>query len=92
MLRWTGGATVDAVVEATVGHQLEAVAVDKLGVTVLKLIEGNTVPLEASLPFHGILNDVLVQLYAVVDAVGACKSKPYQPGHNNMITQRVIWL
>jgi len=74
MLRGTGGATIDAVVEATVGHQLETVAVDKLWVTVLKLIERNTVPLEASLPFHGILNDILVQLYAMVYAVGACKS------------------
>ena len=74
MLRWTGGATVDAVVEATVGHQLETVAVDKLRVTVLKLIEGDTVPFEAPLPFYGVLYDVLVELYAVVDAVGACRN------------------
>lgn len=69
MLRWTGGATVESIIEATVGAEQQTIASNELWLTELKLVERVARLEEAIQGRSSIVNHILMKLNSMVDAV-----------------------
>ena len=67
----TGSTTVHTVIQAAVGAEQQAVAHHELGFTELKFVKGQACLLEVLKAISGILNDIRMELQAVVNAIGA---------------------
>lgn len=75
MLRRARRSTVQAVVQSVGGAEQKTVAADKLRLTELELIKGVAGLEETQERLVGVIDYVLVKLYAVIYAVGTCKNK-----------------